>query len=111
VLFGDAAGVPLAGPFVEVCAVAKRDLQAGEVLDSYGHFMTYGEAVAVADRRRHRYLPMGLVEGCRLVRALARDSVVGYDDVDLPYGRVADRLYREQEERFAVTGPAQGRPT
>lgn len=111
VLFGDAAGVPLAGPLVEVCAVAKRDLQVGEVLDSYGHFMTYGEAVAVAERRRHRYLPMGLVEGCRLVRAVPRDSVVGYDDVELPAGRVADRLYAEQEERFAVTGAAPGRPT
>jgi predicted homoserine dehydrogenase-like protein len=64
----------------------------------------------VAERRRHRYLPMGLVEGCRLVRALARDSVVGFDDVELPAGRVADRLYLEQQERFAVPGAAQGRP-
>ena len=29
---------------VEVCAVAKRDLKAGEVLDEYGMYMTYGEA-------------------------------------------------------------------
>jgi predicted homoserine dehydrogenase-like protein len=29
---------------VEVCAVAKRDLQAGEVLDEYGMYTTYGEA-------------------------------------------------------------------
>ena len=28
VLFGDAAGTPLGGPLVEVCAVAKRDLRA-----------------------------------------------------------------------------------
>lgn len=101
VLFGDAAGVPLSGPLVEVCAVAKRDLQAGEVLDSYGHFMTYGEAVAVIERRRHRYLPMGLVEGCRLLRAVPRDQAVTYDDVELPGGRVADRLYVEQERHFA----------
>ena len=32
-------------PSVEVCAVAKRDLKAGETLDEYGMFMTYGEAV------------------------------------------------------------------
>jgi predicted homoserine dehydrogenase-like protein len=111
VLFGDAAGVPLAGPLVEVCAVAKRDLQAGEVLDSYGHFMTYGEAATVAERRRHRYLPMGLVEGCRLLRAVPRDGVVTYDDVELPSGRVADRLYVEQERQFADPRAGQGRPT
>ena len=34
-----------AGPVVEVCAVAKRDLKAGERLDDYGMYMTYGEAV------------------------------------------------------------------
>ena len=37
VLFGDAAGVPIAGSMVEVCATAKRDLKAGEILDDYGH--------------------------------------------------------------------------
>ena len=31
VLFGDAAGVPLGGPMVEVCATAKRDLRTGEL--------------------------------------------------------------------------------
>jgi predicted homoserine dehydrogenase-like protein len=110
VLFGDAAGRPLGGPLVEVCAVAKRDLKAGEVLDSYGHFMTYGEAVSVAERREGRYLPEGLVEGCRLRRDVARDGVIGFDDVDLPPGRLADRLYAEQLEHFAPADPALARP-
>jgi predicted homoserine dehydrogenase-like protein len=100
VLFGDSAGVALDGPRVEVCAVAKRDLRAGEVLDSYGHFMTYGEAVAVAERRAGRYLPEGLVEGCRLVRDVSKDAVLTYGDVELPPGRVADRLYDEQNQYF-----------
>src|SRR5262249_47424422 len=36
VLFGDEIAPPLGGPVVEVCAVAKRDLHAGEPLDEYG---------------------------------------------------------------------------
>ena len=44
VLFRDSLAQPLAGPVVEVCAVAKRDLKAGEILDDYGMYMTYGEA-------------------------------------------------------------------
>jgi predicted homoserine dehydrogenase-like protein len=100
VLFGDSAGVPVEGPRVEVCAVAKRDLRAGEVLDNYGHFMTYGEAAAVAERRAGRYLPEGLVEGCRLLRDVPKDAVVTYDDVELPPGRVADKLYDEQNRRW-----------
>ena len=45
VLFRDSVAPPLGGPVVEVCAVAKRDLKAGEALDDYGMYMTYGEAV------------------------------------------------------------------
>lgn len=101
VLFGDSAGSPLDGPRVEVCAVAKRDLRAGEVLDNYGHFMTYGEAVAADERRREGYLPEGLVEGCRLKSPVAQDTVLTFEDVELPPGRRADALYAEQERHFA----------
>jgi predicted homoserine dehydrogenase-like protein len=99
-LFRDPVSRSLAGPVVEVCAVAKRDLQAGETLDDYGEFMTYGEAVAVEEMSAGRYLPEGLVEGCALTRPVAKDEVVTYDDVVLPQGRLADRLRAEQYERF-----------
>jgi predicted homoserine dehydrogenase-like protein len=47
-----------------------------------------------------RYLPEGLVEGCRLLRDVAQDAVVTYDAVELPAGRVADRLRAEQYREF-----------
>jgi predicted homoserine dehydrogenase-like protein len=100
VLFGDPAGVPAGGPMVEVCACAKRHLEAGETLDDYGMYMTYGEAVNTSEMRRNRYLPEGLVQGCRLKRNVAQDSVITYDDVDLPSGRLADRLRDEQYAHF-----------
>ena len=100
VIFGDNVAPPLAGPQVEVCAVAKRDLRAGETLDEYGMFMTYGEATNADEMSAGRYLPEGLVEGCRLLRDVAQDAVVTYDDVELPAGRVADRLRAEQYREF-----------
>jgi predicted homoserine dehydrogenase-like protein len=96
VLLGDNLAPPLAGPVVEVCAVAKRDLAAGEVLDEYGMYTTYGEAVNADEMSSMRYLPEGLVEGCQLIRPIAKDQVVTYDDVILPTGRIADRLRAEQ---------------
>jgi len=45
-------------------------------------------------------LPEGLVEGCRLKRAIAKDSVLTYADVDLPDGRLADKLRAEQYRHF-----------
>jgi predicted homoserine dehydrogenase-like protein len=100
VLFGDSTAPPLGGPVVEVCAVAKRELKAGEALDEYGMFMTYGEAVNADEMCDRRYLPEGLVEGCTLRRDVAQDEVLTYDDVDLPADRVADRLRAEQYRHF-----------
>ena len=99
-LFRDPVSRALGGPCVEVCAVAKRDLKAGETLDDYGEYMTYGEAVAADEMSARRLLPEGLVEGCVLRRDVPKDEVVTYDDVDLPSGRLADRLRAEQYERF-----------
>jgi predicted homoserine dehydrogenase-like protein len=100
VLFRDSLAPPLDGPVVEVCAVAKRDLVAGDVLDEYGMYMTYGEAVNSDEMSSMRYLPEGLVEGCRLKRAIPKDQPLTYDDVELPAGRLADRLRAEQYRRF-----------
>ena len=99
-LFGDEIAAPLGGPVVEVCAVAKRALRAGEVLDEYGMYMTYGEAVNTDEMCRGRYLPEGLVEGCTLLRDIAKDQVLTYDDVRLPPGRLADALRAEQYLHF-----------
>jgi len=101
VLFRDSVAKPLGGPVVEVCSVAKRDLKAGETLDDYGMYMTYGEAVNSPEMRRERYLPEGLVEGCKLLRDIAKDEVIRYDDVVLPPNRLADRLRDEQYAHFS----------
>jgi len=99
-LFRDELAPPIGGPVVEVCAVAKRDLKAGEILDDYGMYMTYGEAVNVDEMSKGRYLPEGLVAGCKLKRDIAKDGVLTYDDVELPPGRIADRLRAEQYRHF-----------
>jgi predicted homoserine dehydrogenase-like protein len=100
VLFRDEIARPLAGPVVEVCAVAKRDLKAGEILDGYGMYMTYGEAVNADEMSQHKYLPEGLVEGCQVTRPIAKDTVLTYSDVELPKHRLADRLRAEQYRHF-----------
>jgi predicted homoserine dehydrogenase-like protein len=101
VLFRDSVAPALAGPVVEVCAVAKRDLKAGEILDDYGMYMTYGEAVNTDEMSKLQYLPEGLVEGCKLKRDIKKDMVLTYADVHLPAGRLADQLRAEQYRHFS----------
>jgi predicted homoserine dehydrogenase-like protein len=85
---------------VEVCAVAKRNLKAGEILDDYGMYMTYGEAVNTEEMNKNQYLPEGLVEGCRLKKDIDKDNVITYDDVELPPNRLSDQLRAEQYHHF-----------
>jgi len=99
-LFRDSIARPLAGPVVEVCAVAKRDLKADEILDDYGMYMTYGEAANADEMSKNRYLPEGLVEGCKLLREVKKDEVLTYDHVELPANRLADKLRAEQYRHF-----------
>jgi predicted homoserine dehydrogenase-like protein len=102
VLFGDTALSSLGAPTVEVITRAKRDLPVGTVLDGLGGYDTYGEAERADVTAIEQLLPMGVAVGCRLRRALRRDEVVGYSDVDLPAGRVVDALRAEQAAIYPV---------
>jgi predicted homoserine dehydrogenase-like protein len=101
VLFADATIAPMGGPQVEVVAAAKRDLAAGEVLDGIGFYMTYGLAENADAATAEGLLPMGVAEGCRVRRDLPKDRVLTYADVELPAGRLSDRLRAEQAALFA----------
>jgi predicted homoserine dehydrogenase-like protein len=100
VLFNDAVMAPMGAPRVDVVATAKTDLKAGQVLDGIGYYMTYGLCENADVVHAHRLLPMGLAEGCRLKRDIALDHVLSYDDVEVPEGRLCDRLRAEQDLRF-----------
>lgn len=106
VLFADAAVAPHSGHVLDVVASAKRDLKAGEVLDGIGFYMTYGICENAEIARAERLLPMGLAEGCTLVRDVAQDATLTYDDVALPEGRLVDALRTEQAARFGAPVPA-----
>lgn len=100
VLFGDATMAPLGAPCVEVVATAKVDLKAGATIDGLGGYLTYGLAENAPIARAGNLLPIGLAEGCTLRRDVPKDAVLTFDDVELPEGRLCDRLWREQVERF-----------
>jgi predicted homoserine dehydrogenase-like protein len=101
VLFSDATVTPQGAPSCDSITVAKRDLKVGEILDGIGGFTAYALLENYAVSRTQRLLPMGLAEGCRLRRAVSRDTAVTYDDVELPANRVSDSLRREQDAHFA----------
>lgn len=93
--FEDLTLCPLPDMHVEVIAIAKRDLTAGDTLDGIGWYMTYGQCENADVVRRDRLLPLGVTEGCTLTRDVPKDQALRYDDVTLPKGRTIDQLRRE----------------
>ena len=102
VLFRDPTITPLGAPVSEVVAIAKRDLQAGEELDGVGGYACYGEIDRTEVARAEDILPMGLTDGAVLRRAVAKDQALTMDDVELPPGRLLDRLWAEQRSQFPL---------
>lgn len=96
VLLGDAAITPAGPPTVEVVTVAKQDLAAGHTLDGLGGYDTYAVAERADVTASQDLLPMGVAEGCVLLRDVAKDEVLTYADVRLPEGRLVDALRAEQ---------------
>lgn len=101
VLFGDTVIAPAAGPVVDVVTTAKVDSPAGTVLDGLGYYLTYGQCENVATARAENLLPIGLAEGCRLVRDVRKDQVLTYGDVELPTGTAVHGLRAEQDALYA----------
>ncbi|RJK97867.1 NAD(P)H-dependent oxidoreductase [Vallicoccus soli] len=94
--FGDTVLAAPGAARVEVVTTAKTDLAAGTVLDALGGYHSYGQAETAAATREGGLLPLGLAEGCRLLRDVGKDEVLTYADVAVPEGRLVDRLREEQ---------------
>ncbi len=90
---------PIGKPVVDVVATAKVDLKPGDTIDMLGGFKCYGLCENADTVIAQRMLPMGIAEGARVKRPIARDAVLTYDDVELP-DNLCVRLRRQQDALF-----------
>ena len=85
----------------DVAAVAKRDLQIGEVLDGEGGYMVWGRLMPAADSLAAGILPIGLAHGVALTRAVKAGQPLTWTDVAVDSANAALRVRREMETAFA----------
>ena len=100
VIHGDPTVTPLGGPVCHVVTIAKRDLKAGERLDGIGGFCAYGLIESVETAGPINALPISLSENCTLLRDIAKDGVISFDDVQMPATRLSDQLWAEQIQKW-----------
>jgi predicted homoserine dehydrogenase-like protein len=82
--------------------MAKRDLTAGEEIDALGGYTVYGEAETAEITARDGLLPIGVAVGCKLRRDIPKDAALTYADVELPAGRLVDKLRAEEDTLFGL---------
>jgi predicted homoserine dehydrogenase-like protein len=86
----------------ELVAIAKRDLAAGDQLDGGGGYTVYGLSERIEVARRERLLPFGFAyDGARMLRPVARDRALTWDDVDVDTTGPLWSLRQEQDRLFA----------
>lgn len=101
-LRGEDTGSP--GSFIaDVASVAKKDLKPGDVLDGEGGYTVFGRLVRAADSVSHKYLPIGLGRGVKVIRPVAKSSFLTYDDLEMDSNQFSFKIRRQLEEELRAT--------
>jgi predicted homoserine dehydrogenase-like protein len=85
-------------PFLnETITLAKRDLKAGETIDSLGGFTVYGMIERADTARAHNLLPIGLAPGAQILHDISMDQPITWQDVSLNESSAILQLRRMQD--------------
>ncbi|GJM63537.1 NAD(P)H-dependent oxidoreductase [Persicobacter diffluens] len=96
--FEDIIIEPKSGISVEVITMAKTALFEGTVLDGIGGYHTYGVCENSELARLGKLLPMGLAQGCRLIRDISQDQPILISDVEV----LDEDLFNTYELQFSL---------
>jgi predicted homoserine dehydrogenase-like protein len=99
-LRGEPTGVAT-GWNADVVATAKRDLQAGEVLDGEGGYTVWGKLLPAATSVALGGLPLGLAHNVKLLRAVKQGQSLSWADVTMDTTTNAWRTRKAMEKMFA----------
>jgi predicted homoserine dehydrogenase-like protein len=96
VLYGKADMIPLEKPVVEVCALAKKDLQPGDTLDQIGEYAYRAWAMEVGRAQAARALPAGMLTGAKVTAPIKKGELITLANTTLPHSRLVE-LRRRQD--------------
>jgi predicted homoserine dehydrogenase-like protein len=81
----------------EVVAMTKKDHKAGDVLDSIGGYSMRAFADRIDDAKRDNLVPIGLLQGAKVVRDLPIDTLITWDDIELDETQTIVGLRKEMD--------------
>lgn len=101
VLSGEATIASKGKPTAEVLAVAKCNLQPGDVLDGIGGYTYYGLIDKAKIVKDQNLLPAGMAQGARVIKPINIDEPISRDVVEVDQESVLWRLRNMQERIWA----------
>ena len=106
---GEATGCAT-GWRADAVAVAKKDLQAGEMLDGEGGYTVVGRLMPAADSLAGSCLPLGLAHGWKVLKPVRQGNPVRWNDVAFDANNTAVRVRREMESAMSVRAGGAAQP-
>jgi predicted homoserine dehydrogenase-like protein len=97
-IYKESSGHPLFPPTSECIAIAKRDLQPGQVLDAIGEYCYRGSIEKADIAKQENFIPLGLVHGCVLRNTVKKDEPIRYNDIDEIPDNLLFRLRQLQDK-------------
>lgn len=109
VMYGTADMVPLDHPVAEAVAVAKRDLNPGDILGMIGETDYRGHAVTWQDARAGGMIPLGIAEKAKVMKPVKAGGLLTYDNCVPDDSLVVTQIRRRLDQadaQFMTKGAA-----
>jgi predicted homoserine dehydrogenase-like protein len=91
--------VPRDEPVAEAITIAKRDLNPGDRLDTFGGYTFYGLIDKIEEARRLDALPLGIAPGSMVVQPVDAGQIVTWKDVSIDGNQTVNKLRKMQDGR------------
>lgn len=82
----------------DVVAAAKRDLEPGDEIDGGGGYTVYGYLEEADTVAANDFVPLGLLDGARVIREVEQGRPISYRDVEINEDSFLYHLRRIEEE-------------
>ena len=102
VLYGKADMVPMARPVAEVCAVAKKDMAAGEILDQIGEYCYRAWIMTAAQARSAGAIPCGLLTGAKVTAPIKKGDLITRANTAVPANSKIAALRARQDAMLGL---------
>ncbi len=94
--------VPLSKPVAEVCAVAKKDLQPGDILDQIGEYTYRAWVMPKGEAELNKAIPAGLLKQGIVTSPIAKGELITYSNAKVAEGSKIAALRAKQDAMVAA---------